>query len=96
MTQIEKQLSIAEDTESSDSAVTSYNGLMTNERLEKHKPTNIVLPARGILEVQKSVPFQLLVASFTKRPVRLSKDILIVVGNEPPEKIISYHEKASF
>lgn len=56
-------------------------------------PTNKLLSGHGIYEVQENVQFRTQVAKFSRRPLTLSKKILIAVESEQPEMTISNDEQ---
>lgn len=95
MIRVVKQLTTPVETKSPVIVVISANGLMTIDGIQKNRPKNRLLPACGIHEVLNYVPFQIHATNFSKWPVTLPKNMLIVASTERSEAIISYEELPS-
>lgn len=86
-----KELTIRSKTESPVILTNPFKRLITIEGIRTDRSKNSVLPAGEICEAQENVPFQTLIEDFSKRPVRLSKNMPIAPVFGPPKSVPAYN-----
>lgn len=86
---VAKPIKIPIGTEASVLVTTAGSGLMTIKGPKNQKKMNQMLPARGKEDVWPHSAFQLLVTSFSWKPVLLHKHAIFSVGIEPPRAVVT-------
>lgn len=67
--------------------------LMAIGALKIDKPVNRLNPAHGAYKAQSNVPFQILVANISHKPITLQKSMKIATGREPPGYTVELQQK---